>query len=146
MRRVGIEVGGTFTDLVEVTPDGIRVAKVSSTPAAPDQGAMNAIDAASLTLSDVEELVHGSTIATNAVLERKGGRVALFVTHGTRDLLELQRHNRRSIYDLFYKKPVPIVAACQSTRRYLRRRAKRIRIEDSQQKGSSICSFSSSPL
>jgi len=109
MRRVGIEVGGTFTDLIEVGPDGIQVAKVPSTPAAPDIGAMDALAAAGLALSEVGDLVHGSTIATNAVLERKGGRVALFVTRGTRDLLALQRHDRRAIYDLFYRKTAPIV-------------------------------------
>ena len=107
--RVGIEVGGTFTDLVVVDAEGVRTAKVPSTPARPDEGAMNAIEAAGIDPAAITELVHGSTVATNAVLERKGARVCLFVTKGTRDLLLLQRHDRGSIYDLRYRKPEPVV-------------------------------------
>lgn len=107
--RIGIEVGGTFTDLIEIRDGIARVAKVPSTPDAPDRGAVDAIDAAGIDLRSVSDLVHGSTVATNAVLERKGGRVGVFVTRGTRDLFVLQRHDRRAIYDLAYKKPEPIV-------------------------------------
>ena len=107
--RVGIEVGGTFTDLVAVDGESVRTAKVPSTPANPDQGAMHAIDAAGLDPARIEELVHGSTVATNAVLERKGAAVCLFVTKGTRDLLLLQRHDKEAIYDLRYRKPEPVV-------------------------------------
>ncbi len=106
--RVGIEVGGTFTDLIEVRDGAVRAIKVPSTPDAPDRGAINAVETAGIDLSAVDELVHGSTVATNAVLERKGGRIALFVTRGTRDILLLQRHDRRAIYDLHYRKPTPI--------------------------------------
>ena len=70
--RIGIEVGGTFTDLIEIRDGVARVAKVPSTPDAPDRGAVDAIDAAHINLSCVSDLVHGSTVATNAVLERKG--------------------------------------------------------------------------
>lgn len=70
---------------------------------------MNAIDAAGIDPTEITELVHGSTVATNAVLERKGARVCLFVTKGTRDILLLQRHDRASIYDLRYRKPEPVV-------------------------------------
>ena len=68
------------------------------------------LDAAEIALSQVSDLVHGSTVATNAILERKGARVAFLVTKGFRDILFLQRHNRRSIYDLKYQKPAPVVA------------------------------------
>jgi N-methylhydantoinase A len=108
--RVGVEVGGTFTDLVAIDGDRIRIAKVPSTPARPDEGALAAIESAGLRLASVTELVHGSTIATNAILERKGAAVALLVTRGFRDILLLQRHNRTRIYDLFYRKPVPVVS------------------------------------
>ena len=108
--RIGIEVGGTFTDLIEIRDGVARVAKVPSTPDAPDRGAVDAIDAAQIDLTQVSDLVHGSTVATNAVLERKGGRVCAFVTRGTRDLFSLQRHDRRAIYDLNYRKPEPIVS------------------------------------
>ncbi len=108
--RVGIEVGGTFTDLVAVDGKTVLTAKVPSTPASPDLGAMHALDAAGLDPSAIDELVHGSTVATNAVLERKGAAVCLFVTGGTRDLLLLQRHDKDAIYDLRYRKPEPVVA------------------------------------
>ena len=107
--RVGIEVGGTFTDLVMSDGKNIKTTKVPSTPASPDEGAMLAIKAAGLKLDKISELIHGSTVATNAVLERKGGRVCFFVTQGTKDLLLIQRHDRRAIYDLQYQKPSPVV-------------------------------------
>ena len=107
--RVGIEVGGTFTDLVAVDGESVRTAKVPSTPANPDEGAMHAIDAAGLEPGEIVELVHGSTVATNAVLERKGAAVCLFVTKGIRDVLLLQRHDKDAIYDLRYAKPEPVV-------------------------------------
>ena len=107
--RVGVEVGGTFTDLVAIEGGRVRIAKVPSTPARPDEGALAALTAAAIPLGEVDDLVHGSTVATNAILERKGAAVAFFVTRGFRDLLLLQRHNRRQIYDLFYQKPRPVV-------------------------------------
>ena len=108
--RVGVEVGGTFTDLVAIEGGRVRIAKVPSTPARPDEGALAALTAGDIALQQVSDLVHGSTVATNAILERKGAPVAFFVTKGFRDLLLLQRHNRRQIYDLFYVKPRPVVA------------------------------------
>ncbi len=108
--RVGIEIGGTFTDLVAAGPDGIQVAKVPSTPRSPDRGAFNALAASGLSYAAVGHLVHGSTVATNAVLERKGARLALLVTQGFRDLLLLRRQDRLRLFDLFYRKPEPLVA------------------------------------
>jgi len=108
--RVGVEVGGTFTDLVAIDGGRVQVTKVPSVPARPDEGALNALTAAGLKLDAVEDLVHGSTVATNAILERKGAPTAFVVTRGFRDVLLLQRHNRRQIYDLFYRKPEPVVA------------------------------------
>jgi len=107
--RVGVEVGGTFTDLVAIEGGRVVIGKVPSTPARPDEGALNAVLQAGIDLARVDDLVHGSTVATNAILERKGAPVAFFVTAGFRDLLLLQRHNRRRIYDLFYAKPKPVV-------------------------------------
>jgi N-methylhydantoinase A len=106
--RVGVEVGGTFTDLVAIHGGRIRIAKVPSTPAAPDEGALAAIESAGIPLGEVRDLVHGSTVATNAILERRGAVIAVVVTKGFRDILLLQRHNRKRIYDLFYQKPVPV--------------------------------------
>ena len=67
--RVGIEVGGTFTDLVAVGADGIRITKVPSVAHAPDEGAFSALRASGIAISSIAELAHGSTVATNAVLE-----------------------------------------------------------------------------
>ncbi|MEX2648198.1 MAG: hydantoinase/oxoprolinase family protein [Alphaproteobacteria bacterium] len=107
--RVGVEVGGTFTDLVAIDQGQVRVAKVPSVPKRPDEGAFAALEAAKLPLARITDLVHGSTVGTNAVLERKGARVAFVTTAGFRDLLFLQRHDRRNIYDLAYRKPQPVV-------------------------------------
>ena len=107
--RVGVEVGGTFTDLVAVEDGRVIVTKVPSTPRSPDVGAFDALTASGIDLARIEDLGHGSTVATNAVLERKGARVAFIATAGFRDLLFMQRHDRRNIYDLFYAKPAPPV-------------------------------------
>ena len=119
--RVGVEVGGTFTDLVSIGPDGIRVTKVPSTPASPDEGAFDALVESGLDLDATTELAHGSTVATNAVLERKGFRTAFITTTGFRDLLFMQRHGRSRIYDLEYQKPAPVVerADCLEVRERL---------------------------
>lgn len=108
--RVGIEVGGTFTDLVGVDGTQITVAKVPSTPRSPDIGAFAALGAADIAPARVSDLVHGSTVATNAILERKGAHVAFVTTRGFRDIPFLQRHDRRNIYDLRYAKPLAPVA------------------------------------
>jgi N-methylhydantoinase A len=107
--RVGIEVGGTFTDLVALEGRQALVTKVPSTPRSPDIGAFNALTAASIPPGRVKDLVHGSTVATNAILERRGAPIAFVTTRGFRDILFLQRHDRRSIYDLRYAKPAPPV-------------------------------------
>ncbi|MCE2519532.1 MAG: hydantoinase/oxoprolinase family protein [Alphaproteobacteria bacterium] len=108
--RVGVEVGGTFTDLVAIDADGaITIAKVPSVPGNPDEGAFNAIVESTVPVSGIDDLVHGSTIATNAVLERKGARIAFITTSGFRDILIMQRHNRSRVYDLTYRKPQPVV-------------------------------------
>jgi len=107
--RVGIEVGGTFTDLVAVDGERIEIVKVPSTPTSPDVGAFAAIGAADIPPAGITDLVHGSTVATNAILERKGAKIAFITTRGFRDILFLQRHDRRNIYDLRYAKPSPPV-------------------------------------
>ena len=107
--RVGVEVGGTFTDLVAFEAGGVRITKVPSTPQEPHCGAIAALDESGLAMDTAGDLVHGSTVATNAVLERKGATVAFFATEGFRDLLVLQRQSRRSIYDIHYRKPQPVV-------------------------------------
>ncbi|TDR95053.1 hydantoinase/oxoprolinase family protein [Enterovirga rhinocerotis] len=108
--RVGIEIGGTFTDLVAAGPNGLTITKVPSVPARPDEGVFDALDRAGIACEAMVELAHGSTVATNAVLERKGARLAFLVTAGFGDVLTIQRLERRRIFDLLYRKPVPLVA------------------------------------
>ena len=112
--RVGIEVGGTFTDFVRIGPEGVRVVKVPSVPSSPDVGAFNALVKSGVAITEILDLAHGSTVATNAVLERKGFATALITTRGFRDVLALQRHNRTRIYDLEYQKPDPVVSRADS--------------------------------
>lgn len=112
--RVGIEVGGTFTDFVRIGPEGVRVVKVPSVPSSPDIGAFNALVKSGVAIAEILDLAHGSTVATNAVLERKGFATALVTTRGFRDVLALQRHNRTRIYDLEYQKPDPVVSRADS--------------------------------
>jgi N-methylhydantoinase A len=106
--RVGVDVGGTFTDLVALGRRGLVVTKVLSTPDAPERGIWDAYDAAELH-EDPEALIHGTTIATNALLERKGARVVLVVTEGFEDLLELRRQDRAALYDLARHHPPALV-------------------------------------
>ena len=112
--RLGVEVGGTFTDLVAIGDAGITITKVPSVPQQPEEGAFNALVDSGIPIETIDELAHGSTVATNAVLERKGFPIAFVTTHGFRDILRLQRHGRSRIYDLEYAKPEPVVtrAAC----------------------------------
>jgi len=106
--RIGIDVGGTFTDLVAVGPRGIRAIKVPSTPEAPERGIWHAYDAAELA-EPPEALIHGTTVATNALLERTGAKAALVLTAGFEDLLELRRQDRASLYDLSRHHPPPLI-------------------------------------
>jgi len=106
--RVGVDVGGTFTDLVVIAEDGeIAVRKVATTPSDPSVGLRRALDAVS---GAVDVLIHGTTIATNALLERRGARVALVTTRGFEDLLWLRRQDRAALYDLARDHPPPLVA------------------------------------
>src|SRR3989441_7704332 len=108
--RVGVDVGGTFTDLVALAQDGtIEVRKVVTTPDDPTVGLFRALDLLK-TPQPIELLVHGTTIATNALLERRGARVALVTTKGFEDLLWLRRQDRAALYDLARDHSPPLVA------------------------------------
>ena len=127
MTRVGVDVGGTFTDLVAVRPDGaVEIRKVASTPADPSIGLVRALEAlgardSGLGAGDstrgpspepripIEVLIHGTTVATNALLERRGARVALVTTAGFEDVLWLRRQDRAALYDLARDHPPPLV-------------------------------------
>src|SRR6266849_6434036 len=108
--RVGVDVGGTFTELVALAQDGtIDVRKVVTTPDDPTVGLFRALDPLKPP-HPIELLVHGTTIATNALLERRGARVALVTTKGFEDLLLLRRQDRAGLYDLARDHPPPLVA------------------------------------
>ncbi len=98
---VGIDVGGTFTDLYCRSEDGsLRVTKVPSTREDPSLGLLHALGTAGLPMDELETILHGTTIATNAVIERSGARSALIATAGFRDVLELGRRDRPHLYGL----------------------------------------------
>ncbi|HEY6219873.1 MAG TPA: hydantoinase/oxoprolinase family protein [Gemmatimonadaceae bacterium] len=107
---IGIDVGGTFTDLVAIdAAGGITVRKVLSTPADQSVGVASALEM--FAPSSVERIVHGTTVATNALLERKGARVALCATKGFTDVVALRRQDRAALYDLSAHHPRPLVDA-----------------------------------
>lgn len=107
--RLGVDVGGTFTDLVALGAGEIVTAKVPSTPRDQSVGVMNAIESSGVEAAAVAALAHGMTVATNALLERRGARTALITTEGFRDVLEIARQNRPSLYDLTRDRPPPLV-------------------------------------
>lgn len=118
MRRVGIDVGGTFTDVVMFDDNSGEVwtAKVPTTPSEPTVGALNGLEeilkVSKSTPGMVDFIGHGTTIATNMVIEGKGAKAALLTTEGFRDVMELRRgwrHDRADLYDLFFEAPRELV-------------------------------------
>ncbi|MED3562848.1 hydantoinase/oxoprolinase family protein [Bacillus xiapuensis] len=114
MLRVGIDVGGTFTDLFawdeEVKgPASVRTAKVLSTPGDPVIGFMNALSKAGIKPSEIGTIIHGTTIGTNALIERKYPEPALITTSGFRDTIEIGRQRRKNLYDPYQIKPRPLI-------------------------------------
>jgi len=111
--RLAVDIGGTFTDVV-VESAGRRItAKVLTTPAAPEQGVIaginDALARAEVTADSIELVIHGTTLATNAILERKGAVTALITTQGFRDVLAIGYESRYDQYDVLIEKPVPLV-------------------------------------
>jgi N-methylhydantoinase A/oxoprolinase/acetone carboxylase beta subunit len=102
--RTGIDAGGTFTDLVD---DAGRVVKVSSTPDDPGRAVRHALESAGLGRPSL--LAHGTTVATNALIQRAGGTVALVTTRGFADVIEIARQTRPSLYDQHVDRPAPLV-------------------------------------
>ena len=112
--RVGVDVGGTFTDAILINEDTgrTRIAKVPSTPGDPSVGFLAAVERilreADIEAADVGYLVHGTTVATNAIIEGKLAPTGFITTEGFRDMLEIQRQIRPSLYDLLFEKPRPL--------------------------------------
>ena len=109
--RVAVDIGGTFTDLIafDERSRAIQHAKSLTTPADPVEGIVDCIRKARLDPSSIDTLIHGSTIAINTLIERKGAKVGLIVTRGTRDVYMIGRGNRPEAYNLFFHRPQPLV-------------------------------------
>jgi N-methylhydantoinase A len=116
--RLAVDIGGTFTDVALAIGDKNVTSKVLTTASAPEEGVMTGIarviEAAGLNAGDVGVVIHGTTLATNAIIERKGAHTALVVTEGFRDSVEMAYENRFEQYDIEVQKPKPLVP------RYLR--------------------------
>ena len=104
--KVATDIGGTFTDVVTLDQAGIRGWKVLSTPAEPDRAVTETITS----LPDISSFSHGTTVATNALLERKGAKVAFITTKGFKDLLFIARQKRPRLYDFDCARPTPVVS------------------------------------
>jgi N-methylhydantoinase A len=118
--RVGVDIGGTFTDIFLLSAEGeIIIGKVLTTPRDPAEAVVNGLQALlaeqSITPASVTPLVHGTTLITNAIIERKGAKTGLITTKGFRDALEIGRERRYDIYDISLENPEPLVP------RFLRR-------------------------
>jgi N-methylhydantoinase A len=107
--RLGVDVGGTFTDVVILSGGRLVTAKVPSTPSDQSKGVLAGVEAADFDASGLEAFAHGMTVATNALLERRGARLALVTTEGFRDVIEIGRQNRPSLYDLTRDRPPALV-------------------------------------
>ncbi len=110
MNLVGVDIGGTFTDLVGCIDGRIVTSKASTVPADPTRGVADTIDLAKCDVTRLAEVLHGSTVAINTVLERKGARTALITTKGFRDVYAIGRGNRIEAFNLFFHRPQPLVA------------------------------------
>ena len=114
MKKIGVDTGGTFTDIVMHINGGLFTHKVLSTPQNPAHAVIRGLDEI-LHLHNISaeqlEIVHGSTVATNALLERRGARIALVTTKGFEDVLEIGRQARPSLYDFFAERPAPLIPA-----------------------------------
>lgn len=105
--QISVDTGGTFTDCVYLTADGLRILKVPSTPSDPGLAILSAIE--QIAGTEPVQVRHGTTVGTNALLERKGARVAFVTTAGFEDTISIGRQNRPKLYDLFFQKPAPLV-------------------------------------
>src|ERR1700728_1626794 len=111
--RIGVDIGGTFTDLVLLDDNGdIAFTKVSSTPAAPEEAVLTGVERileqARLRTSDVVEVLHGTTVGSNTLLQKVGAKCGLITPKGFRDVLEIGRVRTPTMFDLSWDKPVPL--------------------------------------
>lgn len=111
--RVGVDIGGTFTDIALDVGGVLHSTKILTDYELPERailtGVKSVIDAAGLKLSDIEQLIHGTTLATNALIERRGAKTAFITTEGFRDTLEMRTENRFEQYDINITLPPPLI-------------------------------------
>ena len=110
--KLGVDTGGTFSDFIRLDGDALVIHKVLSTPANPARAVLQGLQHLCPDVTGVN-VVHGSTVATNALLERKGATTALITTTGFEDILEIGRQTRPHLYDPFVRKPPPLVPAAR---------------------------------
>src|SRR6266567_4352454 len=119
-RRIGVDIGGTFTDLVvfDDATGSFAVGKTLTTPRDPSQAVeplvLETLERERIATGSVQQLIHGTTLVTNAIIERTGSHTALLATQGFHDSIEIGRENRYELYDLMLEMPQPLVP------RYLR--------------------------
>lgn len=116
MKRIAVDIGGTFTDIVYIDESSMRmvVDKVRSTPWDIGQAVLDAIKKIKVDLSEINLFIHGTTAGINTIVQRKGAKIGLICTNGFTDVLEMGRGNKKELYDYLWKKPKPLVP------RYLR--------------------------
>lgn len=111
--RVGVDIGGTFTDVALTHPGGMETTKVLTNYAQPEQaiidGITEAAEKAGVALGDIRQVIHGTTLVTNALIERRGAKTAFITTDGFRDVIEMRSENRFEQYDLNLELPKPLV-------------------------------------
>ena len=112
--RVGVDIGGTFTDVVLEHPGGLSTCKVLTDYARPEQAILDGIqivvEKSGLESRDIGQVIHGTTLVTNSLIQRRGAKLAFITTEGFRDVIEMRSENRFEQYDLNLKLPVPLVA------------------------------------
>ncbi|MEM9762685.1 MAG: hydantoinase/oxoprolinase family protein [Pseudomonadota bacterium] len=112
--RVGVDIGGTFTDVALQHPGGLATCKVLTDYSQPEQAILDGIETAAgqagVALDQIAQVIHGTTLVTNALIERRGAHTAFITTEGFRDVIEMRSENRFEQYDLNLTLPVPLVA------------------------------------
>ena len=121
MRRIGVDIGGTHTDIVVIDDDKVRFHKVSSNNLDPTEAVLRGLDEMDLSLTETEFFAHGTTVAINAVIQRKGVPTGLLTTVGFRDVLQIRRTTRGELYDFQWDPPAEL-----TPRRWRREVAERI--------------------
>ena len=112
--RVGVDIGGTFTDIALAHPGGVATCKVLTSYAQPEQAILDGIEKAAgnagIAMTEIGQVIHGTTLVTNALIERRGAKLAFITTEGFRDVVEMRSENRFEQYDLNLELPKPLVA------------------------------------